>query len=345
MRSLLLPLSFLYGAGVLFRNWFFDIGILKTQSAGVPVISVGNLSAGGVGKTPFVELLVRRLRHKGRNVAVVSRGYMRSSTGLVVVNNGSVRCSEASESGDEPAQMASKLEGTVVIVDEQRVRGARYAVGKFQAEVIVLDDGFQHRYLRRDADVVIMSIGEVLSPGMLLPAGNRREPFSSLERASLIAISRCESVQQFESALQSLRRWTNKPVIGLATKISAVRKASTKFSVDLGGLRGKRVVAYSGIGAPASFEATLQTLGVHLAKHVMYPDHHAYGEVELGGLEDECRACGADFLITTEKDIARLDPKNPAHKEFLDRAPLYFVEIELGVLQGESILTQLLEQF
>lgn len=344
MRPLLLPFSYLFGAGVVVRNWFFDVGILRSQSAGVPVISVGNISAGGVGKTPFVELLARKLTHKGRKVAIVSRGYGRVSKGMLVVSNGSIRCAEASDSGDEPAQMAAKLDGIVVIVDEQRVRGAHYAVKTFGANVIVIDDGFQHRYLRRDADVVILSAAEVNDPGWLLPAGNRREPLGSLKRTSLIALSRCENVRHFAETLQMLRRWTDKPAIGLSTKVSAFRKASTRFSIDLAGLKGKTVMAFSGIGNPESFEKTLRSLGLDVRKYNVYPDHHVYTEAELAELELSAREPGIDFLVTTEKDVARLSPKNAAHQAFLDTAPLFFVEIEQTILQGETLLNELLDR-
>ncbi len=345
LRPLLLPFSYLFGAGVVIRNWFFDNGILRSQSVGIPVISVGNISAGGVGKTPFVELLVRKLIHRGRKVAVVSRGYKRATSGTLVVSNGSVRCAEASDSGDEPAQMAAKLDGAVVVVDEQRVRGAHYAMSTFGANVVVLDDGFQHRYLRRDADVVILSATEASNPGWVLPAGNRREPLSSLRRATLIAVSRCEGVQHFEDALHALRRWTDKPAIGLATKVSAFRKASTRFSVDLGGLKGKSVMAFSGIGNPESFEKTLRSIGLEIRNHVAFSDHHAYSGSELVALEKRALDLGVDFLVTTEKDVARLDSRNAAHMTFLERVPLYYIEIEQTVLHGESLLNELLDKF
>jgi tetraacyldisaccharide 4'-kinase len=344
MRPLLLPFSYVFGACVFVRNLFFEIGILRSQSVGVPVISVGNISAGGAGKTPFVELLVRKLTHRGKKVAVVSRGYKRASSGMLVVSNGTIRCAEASESGDEPAQLAAKLDGSIVIVDEQRVRGARYAVSKFGVNVVVLDDGFQHRYIRRDADVVVLSAGEASDPGFLLPAGNRREPMSSLRRSSLIAISRCESVQEFEDALHEVRRWSDTPAIGLATRVSAFRRASTRFSVDLGGLKGKAVMAFSGIGNPESFDKTLLSLGFEVRNHVVFPDHHPYTGNELTELENGSRKLGVDFLVTTEKDLARLASNNEAHKKFLERAPLYYVEIEQTILQGESLLNELLDR-
>jgi tetraacyldisaccharide 4'-kinase len=241
--------------------------------------------------------------------------------------------------------MAAKLDGSVVIVDEQRVRGARYAVSNFKANVVVLDDGFQHRYIRRNADIVIIPAGDVNDPGALLPAGNRREPLSSLRRSSLLAISRCESVPHFDEALQKLRQWTDKPAIGLSTKVSAFRKASTRFSIDLAGVKGKSVMAFSGIGNPESFEKTLRSLALDVRKHVVFSDHHAYTREELASLEAGARELGVDFLVTTEKDVARLTSNNEAHKAFLEKAPLYFVEIEQFVLQGENLFNNLLEGF
>ena len=344
MRSLLLPISYLYGAGVFLRNLFFDLGILKSQSVGVTVISVGNLSAGGAGKTPFVELLVKKLTQRKHRAAVVSRGYKRATTGMLVVSNGNVRCAEASDSGDEPAQMASKLDGAVVIVDEKRVRGAIYAREKFGADVIVLDDGFQHRYIRREVDIVVMPAAEARQPGRMLPAGNRREPWSSLRRASMIAISRCQSDADFEDALEIMRRWSDAPVIGLSTKVSAFRRASTRFSVDLGGLKGKSVMAFSGIGNPTSFENTLMTLGVNVKKHMVFADHHAYSANELKELESTALALKVDFIVTTEKDCARIDTAKEEYRSFVDNAPLFYVEIEQNVIRGESILNDMIDR-
>lgn len=338
MRPLLLPFSVVYGAAVAIRNWFFDIGVLRIHRVGVPVISVGNLSTGGVGKTPLVEMLSKRLAQQGRRVAIVSRGYKRETRGTLVVSNGSVRCAEAAESGDEPAQMASKLSGVIVIVDEKRTRGASYAVEKFGADVIVLDDGFQHRYLHRDTDIVILSAQEITRRDWLLPAGNRREPLTSLRRATLVAVSRCESIDQFEQAKSVVRQWTNKPVVGLATRVSAFRRASTRFSIDIGGLKGRPIVAFSGVGNPKSFEQTLMSLGLEMKKHFVFPDHHFYSKNELGDLEASVQQLGADYLVTTEKDIARLDSEDGGRKQFLERAPLFYVEIESSVPTGETAL-------
>jgi tetraacyldisaccharide 4'-kinase len=340
MRPLLLPLVPLYGAGVAIRNWFFDIGLLRSRKISVPVISVGNLSAGGSGKTPFVELLARRLMLAGRKVAIVSRGYKRDSSGMLVVSNGAIQCAEASTAGDEPAQMAEKLSGAVVIVDGRRVRGASYAIEKFGATVIILDDGFQHRYLKRDLDILVIPVSEIENPGWMLPAGERREPLSSIKRASLIALSRCESVEQFQKAKLDVRKWTERPIVGLTTKVSAFRRASSRFSIDLGGIKGKTVVAFSGIGNPDAFSDTLNSLGLEVKKHFIFPDHHVYRERELRSIESLLTETRADYCVTTEKDVARLSSSASKFQSFAENTSLFFVEIEQSVIAGDNELTE-----
>jgi tetraacyldisaccharide 4'-kinase len=340
MRPLLLPFVPLYAAGVALRNWLFDIGLLRSHKVGVPVVSVGNLSAGGSGKTPLVELLAKRLMLAGRKVAIVSRGYKRNTSGMLVVSNGSVQCAEASVAGDEPAQMAAKLIGAVVVVDERRVRGTEYVIGKFGSNVVILDDGFQHRYMKRDLDIVVLPVDEVDEPGWMLPAGNRREPMASMKRASLIALSRCESIEQFQNAKAIVQKWTDKPVIGMTTKVSAFRRASSRFSIDLGGIKGKSVIAFSGIGSPDAFAGTLNSLGLEVKKHVVFPDHHFYRKSELKNLEDMLAKSRADYCVTTEKDIARLSSRENEYQSFLEKTPLFFVEIEQSVIAGETALNE-----
>lgn len=342
MRTLLLPFSLTYGMIIAFRNWFFDIGILKTQKVGVPVVSVGNISAGGVGKTPLVELLAKRFLQQGRKVAIVSRGYKREGSGTVVVSNGAQQCAEADKSGDEPAQLAAKLKGVVVIVDEDRVRGARYAVETFKAQIILLDDGFQHRYLHRDTDIVIVSFDEVMKEDWLLPAGNRREPLTSLHRANLVVVSRCESIGQFQQAKESLGRHIDKPMIGVTTQASAFRRATSNFSLDLNGLQGKKIVAFSGIGNPAQFEQTIASLKMEVKAHMVFADHHRYTENNLNKIEKTFVSSNADYLVTTEKDIARLGGMGFIAQEFFDRVPTYYIEIEQKILAGEEYLSKVL---
>lgn len=342
-RPLLIPLVPLYVAGVALRNWFFDRGIFRSTDVGVPVISIGNIDAGGTGKTPLVELIVRKLASKGRKVAIVSRGYRRATKGLLVVNDGSPVAVQSSAVGDEPAQMASKLQGVTVVVDEDRVRGAHHAVSKLHADVVVLDDGFQHRALRRAVDIVLIPADKAIEPEWSLPAGNRREPIGSLQRATMVALSRCDNRDHFLAAKRAIATRTQKPIIGLSTRISAVRRATTKFSIDISGLRGKTVVAFSGIGTPEAFGRTLQSLGIELKAHTVFPDHHDYSESDLHSIAGLVAKHAADYVLTTEKDVMRLSSGGGHEGGFIEKTPLFYVEIEQQVIEGEAELNSVLD--
>ncbi|MBM4159597.1 MAG: tetraacyldisaccharide 4'-kinase, partial [Ignavibacteria bacterium] len=297
------------------------------------------ISVGGVGKTPFVELLVRRLTQRGRKVAIVSRGYRRKSTGTVVVSNGEVKCAEADATGDEPAQMSEKLPGVVVVVDELRVRGAQYAREHFDVDIIVLDDGFQHRYLKRDLDVALVSADEVFSRDWLLPAGNRRESLGALRRADLLVVSHVANREHWVSLEGPLHAQFRKPAIGVRVRVRAFKKAVSGFSVDLKSLDGKRVVAFSGIGIPEGFEETMRSLQLEVVKHFRFPDHHRFSVNDLKEVETTFQHTGADYLVTTEKDIVRLKGSGLGARELTERAPLFYVEIEHEVIAGEQHLT------
>ncbi|MBI3577820.1 MAG: tetraacyldisaccharide 4'-kinase, partial [Ignavibacteriales bacterium] len=253
------------------------------------------------------------------------------------------QCAEADKSGDEPAQMAAKLKGTVVIVDEDRVRGARYAVKTFKAQIILLDDGFQHRYVHRDIDIVIVSLEEILNGDWMLPAGNRREPVSSLQRATLVVVSRCENNEQFQKAKSLLAQYFDKPIIGVTTRASAFRRAKSNFSLDLNGLQGKKIIAFSGIGNPAQFEQTILSLKMEIKEHLAFADHHRYTEENLKKIEQAFVSSHADYLITTEKDIARLGGMGFIVQDFFDRMPTYYIEIEQKIIAGEGLLTSVLQ--
>jgi len=338
---LLLPLSFVYGAGMAVRNWLFDIGLLPSTRAAVPVISVGNLSAGGTGKTPLVEYLAQRLRRQGKKVAVISRGYRRKTRGYVVVSNGVQRCAEASASGDEPSQLAETLDGVVVVVDERRVRAAQRVVRDFAVEVIVLDDAFQHRFLARDLNIVVVTAQEVLSPHPLLPAGNRREQFSALQRADLIIVSRARDAQEFADARRLLMRW-QKPLVEMELQPVLLKHPLTQQELTLHTVAGKRVVAFSGIGQPTAFEATLRSLEVQLMEHCRFPDHHWYRQQDIDQIVRSFQRHGAEYLLTTEKDVARLRGDSALSHAVFTTLPVYAVKIR-PVFREESTLVQLVQ--
>jgi tetraacyldisaccharide 4'-kinase len=342
MRILLLPFSLFYWLGVAVRNWFFDIGVLKTQKVNVPVISVGNISAGGVGKTPFVEMLIERLKINHR-VAVVSRGYHRKSSGTVVVSDGHGKLSSAEDSGDEPMQLVLKYPELLVVVDEDRVRGAQKAVA-LNANIILLDDGFQHRYLHRDLNIVLLTAEEILNGDLLLPSGNRREPLASLKRADMIAITRCADVKEYERIRTVGREChlipNGMPTVGLKTKLKAFKHISSNKNVEVEKVAHSNSIAFSGIGNPKSFEELMANVNIKILKHFVFTDHHWYKDDDIKRIIDSRKQTHADFIITTEKDAVRMRER---FSEFLETEPVISAEIQQEILSGDQQLNELLQ--
>lgn len=336
LRLFLLPFSLVYGAVVLVRNWFFDIGLLPVTKVAVPVISVGNISVGGTGKTPLVEYLAHLLREQGKKVAVISRGYKRTTRGYVVVSNGAQRCAEASESGDEPAQMAEKLDGVVVVVDENRVRAAQRVVRDFRVNTIILDDGFQHRYLHRHLDLVVVTAEETTSFVPLLPAGNRRETLSSLQRADAVVVSRWRRAEDLAQARKVLERW-NKPVVGMSLRPTMLVHAASRRQEELGTIKGKNAVAFSGIGQPEAFEWTLESLAVNVVQHHRFLDHYRFRPRDIEEVIESYKRSRAEYILTTEKDLVRLAGNGMVSQSFFQEYPVFAVQVGAIIDEQDTV--------
>lgn len=337
---LLLPLSWCYAAGVRFRNWLFEKGFLQVHTVTIPVVSVGNLSVGGTGKTPFVEYLAGIFRDGGKRVAVLSRGYRRASKGHLVVSNGSQRCAESIAAGDEPAQMARNLEGVIVAVDEDRVRGAQRIIEEFHPDILLLDDGFQHRWLGRSLDCVVIPVTELLTRTRLLPAGTWREPLSSLSRADLIVISECADREEYRRAVERVAKF-GKTVIGIRKIMKGIVSAVSEKVVKADDVKGA-YAAFSGIGNPGGFDRSLkQYLGDPLAIEV-FADHYWYSESDLRRLERIAEKVGAAYLVTTQKDAVRLEGVKGL-VELDSRIPIMALTVSVEVIDGQDHLKKLLE--
>ncbi len=299
LRILLVPFSWVYGAAIAIRNTCYDAGIFPVAGVETPVISVGNITTGGTGKTPLVEYIVGRLLAAGSRPAILSRGYGRATTGTVTVSDGRALLAGADRAGDEPAQMARKFPGCAVVVDEDRARGARYLESGFRPDVIVCDDAFQHRALRRDLDIVVLGDDGPGGGHRLLPAGNGREPLRSLRRADIIVVNRPGGAPY--------RGPAGKPLVRMRYEIGGFHLHASGEPVTAGDLRSGRFVAFCGIGNPDSFASTLGELGLKPEEWLIYPDHHPYGPRETGEIDRTMRRSGARFVVTTEKDAVRLD--------------------------------------
>jgi tetraacyldisaccharide 4'-kinase len=329
----------LYWLVVAVRNWFFDKGILRITKVDVPVISIGNISTGGVGKTPIVEMLIERLKNKYQ-LSVVSRGYKRKTKGTVVASDGRGKYVSAEEVGDEPSQIAWKFPELVVVVDEQRVSGAQKAI-ELGAKMILLDDGFQHRYLYRDINIVILTAEEILNGDWLLPAGNRREPVGSLHRSDAILVSHCSDISEFNEAFSKLNKF-NKPVVGVQMKLKSFKRVvSNRPSIPIN-IAGKRAVAFSGIGDPKSFDDLLAEAEVNIAKRFIFSDHHWYSDYDILTIVNAQKELGADCIVTTEKDAARLKDR---HTKFLKDEQVIIAEIYQKIFAGEEKLDEILNKF
>ncbi len=329
MRKLLLPFSLLYWLGVIIRNLFFEKGILKIKKVEAPVISVGNISTGGSGKTPIVEMLIDKLAFRGR-LAVISRGYKRKSRGTIIVSNGKGTIASVMDSGDEPNQIAHKYPKLIVVVDEDRFRGAKKAV-ELGAEIVLLDDGFQHRYLHRNLNIVVISAREILDGDSIIPAGNRRESLSSLRRADLIILSKCQSKSDFDRAKERILQFV-KPVVGVRTKLNFYKQISTNIIVDIA---DEKTLAVSGIGNPKSFETLLADAGLTMVKHLVFRDHHWFDEKDIENIKRAKRQFDAEWIVTTEKDAVRLKEK---FNDFIASEKVCAAVVEQEIISGDEEL-------
>lgn len=331
LRALAWPVAGIYGAAIRIRNRRFDRPGTSTRIA-VPVISVGNLTVGGTGKTPMVVTVCRLLAEAGARPAIVSRGYGGTAgRGPLLVGGGGDRDAPGPErTGDEPALLARVLPGIPVIVGSDRVAGARDAIAR-GAGVVVLDDGFQHRRLHRDVDIVLIDATDPFGAGRLLPAGRLREPLAGLSRSDLVVITRCAPDLPLDRILDTIRRHRpDGPVIRATHRVVGF--------VDRSGRPAPaptRAVAFCGIGNPSSFERDLRNAGVEVSSLVAFRDHRPYGPGDLEALADDARRRSA-ALVTTEKDLVRLERADAP-----DPGPVVALRIET-VLDDHAPLVALL---
>jgi len=335
LRTALLPVSWLYGGAVLLRSQLFALGLLPKEKAGAPVISVGNLTAGGTGKTPLVERIVEHLLQRDHRVAVVSRGYGRATRGVVVVSDGKRILVDSTAGGDEPVQIARRCPDAIVVVGEWRVQAARKAVQDLGATVIVLDDGFQHQYLDRDLDILVVDTRKDLIREPLLPAGMRREPMSGIRRADLLAFSKVEYGSRGWAT--GLRRWYDGPEVAFRHATHAVMAATDHRELQQKDYQGKKVFAFSGIGDHDGFLESLADAGFSIAGDQRFPDHHRFSHVDADALIERARNSDAALLVTTEKDVSRILADARVRRS-MQRMPLCYTRVSIEILSGGNDL-------
>lgn len=295
--------SLLYRGGVAARNRLYDFGLLRQAKLPCSVISVGNLTVGGTGKTPTVIYLAGLLRERGRRPAILSRGYGGRAGGPVnVVSDGNRIRMAWGEAGDEPVLIARALSGVPVLTGARRRLTGRAAVDRFGADVLILDDAFQHRSLFRNLDVVLMDAAKPFGNGRLLPAGPLREPAASLRRAHLIIRTGSEG-EAFEPDPHTA---PDLPFFRGIRRPLGIVEGQTGRLFPADSLHGAKVCAFAGIARPESFRRSLTALGAEVLSFMPFPDHHPYTRPDVIALMRLAKEKGADRIVTTEKDGIRL---------------------------------------
>ncbi|MDA8746322.1 tetraacyldisaccharide 4'-kinase [Rubripirellula amarantea] len=319
--------SWPYGLAIRHRNGAYDRGSRDVAQAGVPVICIGNLTTGGTGKTPIVCHLAKWLREKNIRVSIVSRGYRSNESGT----------------NDEAMELADRLPDVPHVQNVDRVEAARIAVEELETEVILMDDGFQHRRLHRDLDIVVIDAMCPFGYGSLLPRGLLREPISGLARASAVIITRTDhadeaSLQRIES---TIAKYANASVPVLRTQHAASHLLTYPDQITaLETIANKRVVALSAIGNPKAFEDTLRACGATVTDQLRFPDHHDYGRETVQKIQDFARSQGSTFdqFLCTHKDLVKLKSDRIGGK------PLSSLQIDMQFVSDPTKLYELVSQ-
>ncbi|MBW1679503.1 MAG: tetraacyldisaccharide 4'-kinase [Deltaproteobacteria bacterium] len=315
-KFLLSPLtltSFFYKQLIILRNQGYKKGLFFSYSLPIPVISVGNLTVGGTGKTPTTLYLAWLLQSQGKRVVVLSRGYKgKASQKVNVVSDGKRILLGPEEAGDEPFLLAEKLPGVPVLTGRDRGVLGEYAQRKFSSEVTILDDGFQHRKLQRDLDILLLDGQNPLGNGYLLPRGTLREPPEYLKRAHLILVTQPDKKENNEEIKRIIRTYNWSAPIFFAYYVPvALEKLKPRERIPWDYLRGRKVVALAGVVRPESFSALLTRLGSEVGNTIFYPDHHQYQSQDLDKVERD------SVIVTTEKDAVKLRPISFSGREIL----------------------------
>lgn len=313
LRGALSAAAGAYRGALIAREACYTAGLLSSRRLPVPVVSIGNLTVGGSGKTPLAALVAVVLGELGATPAIVSRGYGRRTRGVrVVADREGVRL-DARDAGDEPRLLAEQLPGVPVVVGESRYEAGRVALERCGADAIVLDDGFQHRTIVKDLEILTVAGVEPWGNGRLFPRGILREPLSALRRAHVVVVTNSATASTQSAVAQSLRdRGSHAPLLAGSYRPETLRSGDDAAALPPSMLAGSRVVAVAGLASPAGFVSTLSSLGADVVELVEFPDHHRYSASDLARVRSVARQTGADRVVTTEKDWVRLREGPPS---------------------------------
>lgn len=333
-KTVLTPASFAYFMGSLCRLEGYRTGLLKREQQDVPVVSVGNITCGGTGKTPITIDLAQRFIAAGVKVGILSRGYKRQSQKqTVVVSDGAGHYATCEESGDEPYLIAKRLPKAVVLVGANRKASASLAVSHYGCQLLILDDGFQHFPLRRDVDLVLIDYNDEPANDSLLPSGRLREPLSALSRATALVITKIPEsfdAKKLDRLEKFLGEYTSNKPIDKCSFIASHLVSQNCVLLPVDALKGNSIVAVSALARPEPFHALLTEKGANVIKSLSWTDHHWYTDDDMQSIENA--AINASMIITTEKDLVKMKPSDRLAEK------LYALRIETKWLGAQPSL-------
>jgi len=320
---LLFPLAMFYWGLVYWRSLFYKYGFFVSRRLPCSVISIGNITVGGTGKTPTVIFLAEYLKGKGKRVAVLSRGYGRATKGTLMVSDGNGPNVSWEKSGDEPFLMAKKLNQIPVVVDEDRFRGGMFIMQKFNPDIILLDDAFQHRAIERDLDLVLVNSGDKSFDHKLLPYGLLREPWMNINRGDAVILTKTNLKKPKPFLIRKIKE-SRLPILHSTTHASL----STLSPEKPDSIKKKKVFIVSAIGDSSGFIQTVKNLGCDIVGEKIFPDHFKYSQSDWKNTES--LSAQVDYIITTEKDWVKIE-------HFSFTKPVIVVGIKIKIQPGKKL--------
>lgn len=342
----LIPLSWLYGIGVGFRNQLFNIGLLKQHDYDIPIISVGNITVGGAGKTPHVEYLIRLLKDKVK-VAVLSRGYKRKTHGYVLANDSST----VTDIGDEPYQMKQKYQDVHIAVDKKRVDGIAHITGDAETndtDVILLDDAFQHRYVKPGINILLVDYHRLIIYDKLLPAGRLREPQSGKNRADIVIITKCPKdlkPMEFRVLTKAMNLYPYQSLYFTTIEYESLTPlfAKEKSTIEKEALGDKHVMLITGIASPKQIIIDLKP-HVKEMTTLAFSDHHQFKSKDIMKINETFNAIkGEKIIVTTEKDATRLEQLDGLSEEVKQNLYVLPIKVKFMINQEEEFNDKIID--
>lgn len=359
MLAFLFVASRFYRMAVQFRLWLYDKRFFRNHAIGCQVVSIGNLSCGGTGKTPVVEVFAKSLSKQGRKVAILSRGYRskeqrsffqklqgffstrkREVMPPRVVSDGRDLLLQSDAAGDEPYMLASNLKEVVVLVDKDRVNAGLYAIDEYATDTLILDDGFQYLGLKAHVNIVLVDSTSPFGNHHVLPRGILREPIKNIRRADYVFLTKSNGGNHLRHLKTFIRRHNRRAeIIECCHKPLYLERVFMRGTQQpLANLKNRKVAAISAIARPESFEAFLMDFGADIVHTARYADHHRYTEQQILDFVNQAKAAGAEIIVTTEKDAVRIP------RLLREDIHFYFLRVEIDILSGQENFDQCIKR-